>query len=794
MKKRIGFLILILCLLTFGYQTKEAYAKAELEVDAEIGINNKIKQQKGAPLKVTITNNGDDFSGDFVIDAEVNYSVGSALVFPLDIASGETKTFTIFLEGYSDNLLYGNTNTRKDYFHFYEGGIEKGKKIKYKGDHYVTPSILEYDAKFIYAITNNEDRLAGIKKIPQFASMPVQTFFINQTNMTLPEEANALQMIDVIAFDEVSISDLSDAQQQALYTWVQQGRTVVVGANDLGEAAAGIFAKQLPLVLSGDTHVIPKGSLEKLTGNGVFTEDISVRQASLKQGSTVISNVEDKTLAASTPIGQGKLIQTTFSLGDEPLASMAGYGKLLTNIFSLQNNTSNYGYSPSFGYGENWTYTNELFPSFKFSAGWVIALIIVYIIIIGPVLYFILKRRDKREKMWLYIPIISILCSIAFFGFGAKDRILKPQIQQMALYEVQNDGTLIGTYTNALLTNKGGDFVFETDANTSAIASSPYNPITNSGELHNSSYIKKTATGNEVTLNDLKYWSVQSIIGKTTITDGGKLDIQLEVKQGKLTGTVKNSLPIDLKDVSVLTGTKKINLGDLDAGDTTNVSEDISVQTLPPAINGYGGNYYNPTLIQDLHEAKLDTVRSTAIDSANHLKQPIITAWSESSLVPVKFKGNADMSTISYFVQPFSPTIHFDGEVKLLKDNFNVEIESIDPNDHAYVDEFDSNKFYMGAGEQKLLYRLSSSMNLSDFTWNELEIIFDSNLMTLEILNQKTSQYEAIGNSPHILSSNIKDYILEDEAIVLKAKRVGVDDGQSIKLPTFILKGVKNND
>lgn len=793
MKKRTGLIILFICLLTFSYQTKEVFAKAALEVDAEIGINNKIKQEKGAPLKITITNNGDNFSGDFVIDAEVNYNIGSALVYPLDIAAGETKTFTIFLEGYSDNLLYGSNNTRNDYFHFYEGGIEKGKKIKYEGDHYVTPNILQYDSTFIYAITNNEDRLAGMKKISQFSNMPVQTFFINQTeNMALPEEANALQMIDIIAFDEISISDLSEAQQKALYLWVQQGGTVVVGANDLGDAAAGIFTESYPLVFNGDTHVISKESLEIVTGNGVFTDDISIRQASVKEGSTILLNVEDKILAASTPIGQGKLIATTFSLGDEPLASMAGYGKLLTNMLSLQSNTSNYMYHPSYFNSDNWKYMNELFPSFKFSAGWVISLIMIYIIIIGPVLYFILKRKDKREKMWLYIPIISILCSIAFFGFGAKDRILKPQIQQMAMYDIQSDGTLIGTYTNALLSNKGGDFVFETDANTSAIATNGFNPLTSSNELHRSSYIKKTATGAELTLNDLDYWSVQSIIGKTTISDGGKLDINLEVKQGKLTGTIKNALPVNLKDVSVLTGSNTINLGDLAAGETINVSEDTSLQTLPPPIMGYTGNYYNPSPNQDIFETKLDMLKSNAIDATNYLKQPIITAWSDSSLLPLKYKGNADMSTVSYFVQPFSPTIHYDGEVKLMKDNFNVDIESIDSNEYGYVDDLDKNKYYMGTGEQKLFYRVSSDIKLNDFTWNELEILFDTNVMSLEILNQTTSQYEIIENSPHMLSSNISDYILEGEAIVFKTTRVGIDNGQSVKLPTFILKGVKN--
>lgn len=791
LKKISGFLFFIVCLLAIiNYQPGEAYAKAELEVEAEIGLNNKIKQEKGAPLKVTITNHGDDFSGDFVIDAELSYQIGSALVYPLDIASGESKTFDTFLEGFSEELMY--SNTPKDFFHFYEGGIEKGKKIDYKGDHYLTPSILEYEAKFIYAVTDNVDRLAVVKKINQFSAMSVQPYFINQTEgIQLPEEARALEMIDIVLFDEITISDLTNEQQQALYSWVQQGGTVLIGDSDLGDAAAGIFAKQLPLVLSKGHHVLTKDNLENLTTNGVFSGDIQVKEASLKQGSTIISSVENKIVAASTEIGQGKLIQTTFSLGDEPLSSMAGYAKLLSTILSLETMNQQYVYNPSFGQGHNWTYYNELFPSFQFSSGWIITFIIIYIIIVGPVLYFVLKRFDKREKMWLYIPVVSIVCSLAFFIFGAKDRLIKPQIQQMALYEIQNDGTLIGSYANSLLTNKGGDFVFETDTKTSAIATMPTNIMNRTGDLHNTSYIKKTATGSELTLNDLNYWSVQSFVGKTILSEAGKLEMQLDFEQGKLTGTVKNTLPVNLKDVTVLTGTKKIVLGDLEAGGTLNVSKETDSQTLVSAMNDYNNSYYNyPAVTDDLFEMQLETIKTIAIDNSSNTKQPIITAWSDSSLVPVKFKGNANMSTISYFVQPFTANIILKGEVSLTNKDFTTEIEPIDTSNYSHIDMENPNHAMISEGEHRLLFRMASNMKLSEMTLQELETTYDSRHMELEILNQKTGEYEAIEDSPGTITSNLSDYILEDETIAFKITRVGIDNGESVKLPTIKLKGV----
>ncbi len=77
---------------------------------------------------------------------------------------------------------------------------------------------------------------------------------------------------------------------------------------------------------------------------------------------------------------------------------------------------------------------NEIFPSFEVSVSYMLIVIILYILIIGPILYFILKKIDKREQAWWIIPIMSVALSIVLFIFGAKDRIVQPQIQQSAFF------------------------------------------------------------------------------------------------------------------------------------------------------------------------------------------------------------------------------------------------------------------------------------------------------------------------------------------------------------------------
>src|SRR5699024_2375253 len=87
-------------------------------------------------------------------------------------------------------------------------------------------------------------------------------------------------------------------------------------------------------------------------------------------------------------------------------------------------------------------------------------------IIIGPILYFVLRKFDKREYAWGLIPVIALVTAVAIFFIGGKDRLVKPQIQQLALFRVNNDQSVTGVYSNSLLTNKAGDYLFTMDNET----------------------------------------------------------------------------------------------------------------------------------------------------------------------------------------------------------------------------------------------------------------------------------------------------------------------------------------
>lgn len=781
-------------MLVVGYAlpVSEASAAPTLEVQAKAGISGKAKYQSVTPLQVTVKNNGADFSGDMAINAFNSYQAASALVVPIDIAAGEEKTFTLYLDSLAD---YGYSDA--DLFAFYEGDIEKGKKVAYKGTKRLQANFLEANSTFVYTLTDKSDRLSAYLRLSQFApSTSVEVFNLNQLkDYTLPEVAQGFAMANIIAVDEIAIADLSPKQQEALLKWVQDGGTLLLGGAEQINETAGVFKDYLPLSLSQQTASVSADSLTKLSGGGIFTQAIPVYTATENKGSIPVLKDNNIILAAKKQVGSGEVVQTTFSLGDQPLASMDGYAALTAKMLDIQTmsqQTQMQGQSTMDQLSYELGSINELFPSFEVSVSYMLIVIILYILVIGPLLYFVLKKMDKREHAWWVIPAISVVLSIALFIFGAKDRIVQPQVQQSAFFKVNEDSSVNGYYVESILTNRSGDFVVNADNNTSALAfRNNYNLTGTAGSLHESSYIKEHANGSTLTLRDLSYWSVQSFGGKTAAQNIGKMDVDITLKDEKLSGTVKNNFPFALKDVTVISGTKEVKLGDIEPNATLKVDQEMKTTVLQKPSNFNNYNYDYPKKKEEVDPLRIDRMKSQALLLVENEKQPVITAWAEQAIVGVELDTSVKMSPISYFVQPFDGKVEMSGPFTMKRNNFSYNLSPQSSN--AYFDKIDEqlNTWYMQDG----LYELSIEMpdNFMSFvqSLNELTISNkDVKRMQLSIWNNTTSAYEPLVDTKQVFTKDITQYFNDKGELLLEIKFGPDQTGEQTKLPEIELKGV----
>ncbi|MED4890002.1 hypothetical protein [Lysinibacillus fusiformis] len=785
--------LLVMLMMSFLLPSTQAQAAAPLEVKATAGISGKAKYQSVVPLQVTVKNNGADFSGDMAINSSNSYEAASALVVPIDIAAGEEKTFTFYLDGLADN---GYSDA--DLFAFYEGNIEKGKKIAYKGTKRLQSNFLDPTSTFVYTLTDKSDRLSALLRLSSFVPQNnVEIFNINQLkDYTFPEDEQGLAMANVIVVDEVAIADLAQKQQEALLKWVQDGGTLLLGATDQVDATAGVLKEYLPMSLSQEMTAISAETLTKLSGGGIFTQPISIHTATNHEGSLPVLTENNIVLASKKKVGSGEIIQTAFSLGDQPLASMDGYAALLAKLIDIQSISQqgmmSQGQSPLDQISYELRNINELFPSFEVSVSYMLIVIILYIIIIGPVLYFVLKKVDKREHAWWIIPVFSIILSIGLFIVGAKDRIVQPQVQQSAFYRVNEDSSLNGYYVESILTNRSGDFIVNTDKNTTAVAMRNYNNFTGTvGDLHESSYIKENANGSTLTLRDLNYWSVQSFGGKTSAQNIGKMDVDITLKNEKLTGTVKNNFPFELKDVTLISGVKEVKLGDIKANGTLQVDKEMKTTVLqkPSIFNSY--NYSYPSQKDEVDPMRVERMKTLALPLVENDRQPILTAWTDQAIVGAELETSANMSPITMLVQPFKGKVELSGPFTMKRNNFTYSLNSLSAS--GYFDKIDEelNNWYLSDGLYELTMAMPDQFMDAVESLNELTISNkDVKRMQLSIWNNATNMYEPLVDTKQVFTDNIKNYINQDSEVRLEIKYGPDPTGEQTKLPEIELKGV----
>ncbi|WP_446935950.1 hypothetical protein [Lysinibacillus fusiformis] len=785
--------LLVMLMMSFLLPSTQAQAAAPLEVKATAGISGKAKYQSVVPLQVTVKNNGADFSGDMAINSSNSYEAASALVVPIDIAAGEEKTFTFYLDGLADN---GYSDA--DLFAFYEGNIEKGKKIAYKGTKRLQSNFLDPTSTFVYTLTDKSDRLSALLRLSSFVPQNnVEIFNINQLkDYTFPEDEQGLAMANVIVIDEVAIADLAQKQQAVLLKWVQDGGTLLLGATDQVDATAGVFKDYLPMSLSQEMTSISAETLTKLSGGGIFTQPISIHTATNHEESLPVLTENNVVLASKKKIGSGEIIQTAFSLGDQPLASMDGYAALLAKIIDIQSISQqgmmSQGQSPLDQISYELRNINELFPSFEVSVSYMLIVIILYIIIIGPVLYFVLKKVDKREHAWWIIPVFSIVLSIGLFIVGAKDRIVQPQVQQSAFYKVNEDSSLNGYYVESILTNRSGDFIVNTDKNTTAVAMRNYNNFTGSvGDLHESSYIKENANGSTLTLRDLNYWSVQSFGGKTSAQNIGKMDVDITLKNEKLTGTIKNNFPFELKDVTLISGVKEVKLGDIKANGTLQVDKEMKTTVLqkPSVFNSY--NYSYPSQKDEVDPMRVERMKTLALPLVENDRQPVLTAWTDQAIVGAELETSANMSPITMLVQPFKGKVELSGPFTMKRNNFTYSLNSLSAS--GYFDKIDEelNNWYLSDGLYELTMAMPDQFMDAVESLNELTISNkDVKRMQLSIWNNATNMYEPLVDTKQVFTNNIKNYINQDSEVRLEIKYGPDPTGEQTKLPEIELKGV----
>jgi hypothetical protein len=401
----------------------------------EAGYEGYFRPEQWVPLLINVSNNGPDISGELRVTSS-NTSALSAGAYstPIELPMNSSKQVFLYI-----TLGYGAGDVK----------VELANR----------DGIIADDTKPVKAASQSDLITAVITESPRGAidlrNVNPGTGEGHQINWrvdNIPPLAPALRALDVLMLTDMDSGKLTTGQRQAIQQWVSAGgHLIVTGGPNWQRTQIGV-ADLLPVQASGSTTLTSLPSLSAYAGRPmdklavVNGNVIVVAQGVLTADANVLAQESGIPLLVRRQHGAGHVDYLSIDPGLEPYLSWTERGKFWFTMFTTT------GQRPDWSNGI--TEPNAAFQAANFIKGLrlpdvfqLCGFLAVYIILIGPLNYLVLKRLGRRELAWVTIPIIITLCSTTAYMTGFSLRGTQAIINRLALVQVfpgSNQGRVMG--------------------------------------------------------------------------------------------------------------------------------------------------------------------------------------------------------------------------------------------------------------------------------------------------------------------------------------------------------------
>jgi hypothetical protein len=764
-------------------------AKAEsvnMKVSVEAGFDGKVKRGKGFPLSIQLENNGEAFKGDLLIQFNPSYNTGGSLSVHVDVPEGSSKTYQVAVPGVIEDSPAFHQN--QPIIHLYKGDWASGEKVQFQGDKTFKPRYIDPSERIIGVLSENYDRLKELRVLPSrsYQMLPL-------TKEQLPKQGLGLEMVDYLVIDEYAISQLDKQQQLAIKEWIQSGGVLVAGAAPDASGSYGELYSILPMKLEKES-LGATSFLLTAKNDHIDFDKIGLFTGPIEKGAEVLQNSGSEPVVIRKAFGNGSILQTSFSLGDEPLSTWKGYSSWFGDfLLNADQNQSTYYRNGQDLYEQlYWDFaeTNEFFPASNYSVGQLIIIMLVYLIVIVPVLYFVLRRFDKREHSWWIIPSLAIIMSAIVFGLGARDRIAEPQLNQMGVYTLK-EGQLSGIQASTLLSNSSGQYKFQVPK--SDFQAVPYLRSSNVYDPTSEGVLEEQRKVDEITFKKVGYWSSKTIYGRAQTKTEGGFTVNLSLKNNQLTGTVENGFPFDFEELFIWSGNNKITIGPVKKGETLKVDQKIKQNFLSGPSMLSNNNMY-PHQQADLEKMKTERLQYAAFTFLKvGSQQPLLGGITKDEVVDVDLVGKKEKhNNLNLVLAPFTAESDFIGKFSLPTELLNTRVEVVSGNIHEKGINGIPNEMMMEDGEYDYIIQLPKQIKDKKFQLDSVKLQMNGQFIQYSILNRKTGEYLPIQDNQNVFTLNKEDqleqFFSKDGELLIKVHKNTKGDPY-VYLPSITVKG-----
>ncbi len=670
-------LAVLFFLLLVPSTTQRVYAQSQGDVTltAQLGFDGSCKLNTWIPIRVKVENKGADFNARVQVSYQNDKAGQSAYAIDLSLPTNSRKEMFLYL--YPDGYL-GKLSV----------DVLSGDKVLA-----TTPLNIKCIA--------GENTLIGVissDSLPQFASLRDAPFtgFVRVAQLQLadlPDQSQGWDGLDALVISGADTGSITDPQRTALKDWLAQGGKLFVAGGPKWQGAASGLGDLLPIALNGTRTLSSLSALQSyIQSSAPLDNSVSavVATGQVRPNAVVLLEQDGVPLLVEKQIGAGTIYFFAADPALQPLDKWSGMSVLYDALLGSQSAR------PA------WTNTTWDVPAANQALAalpslglpptlYVLCLLGIYILVIGPINYFVLRRLKRQEWAWISIPAFVVLFTLVAYFSGFLIRGPRPILNRLTIAQAW-DGvdqaqtrSLVGVYaparTKYTLQTGNAFLAYPFDSNGESLQA-------NQGWL-------AVRQDQDVLLPDVL---VESGGMKAAFLSGNlpalaithNLVLSLNAGFPKITGTITNNSKYTLRDVVLLTSDDRRKLGDLPPGAKKDVQlylmsdpkgsdiSDAQANGGYPYYPSYGSGKVDDRLVRQ--QALLQSLQTSGQRSARVTSGIYLTGWLDDPLLSTTVQGQSpeNYDTTFYTLQ-LSPTVQQDaGPIKLTPGLFQWESSTPD--------------------------------------------------------------------------------------------------------------------
>lgn len=791
MKKILCKILLVLVFLftAIGFGSAEtalATGTEKIRAKVTVGFDNNYKIGYSAPINITLINNGDNIDGEVEIRVPSTRGKYMSYVKPISLQKGAEKSITI-------NVPVSINRSKYD-LNIYNNG----KKV-YED---VVSTIASNNATaFIGILSDDFNSLSYINKVPANGGVSLLSRTIRLDDKNFPDDIFTLNAFDVLVINDFDTNLLSKGQYDTLKQWVANGGTLLIGTGSKYNKTLSVFKDDFITGSQGSMSEITTSRIYELATNGDSKTGVKVDVLSLTiKSSNVLMKEENISMVQSLKKGRGVIGILAFDLGQAPFTNWNNSTAFVEELLRMldgdkteSNNVYQYAQDNLYWLRNAMDQFSEM-DSAKTSSFYII--LFIYVLVVAPLSYLVLKKIDKREFMWITVPVFAIIFGFVVYISGSGTRLGEITTNMVSFLNIDEEGnvsseTFAGIYNankrKVTVTGQNGQKIFPLSSD---YYNNPNDPEVN--EVMEAKIFSDLNGGIEYRNSSLLETRMLKIQEKSKSI--GRVETKLFVKDGKIVGEIHNGTSLDLIDCIVIIPDGYYKIDRLKSGET------IKLDSL--SKTSANGNVFQ--IIQNV----FFQFRSISNVKGDERKR-VIDKNQEGNILQGMFNNkNGQSSNISFIgfskTQIHDPLMINGSKAKKYERNilyFPLQIEisegemmkypfgfvpyTIANNTTVNYDPY-NNMFY-GNGSAEILYRLDKDMQVEEIQFDTLNRK-TSGSSNYSIFNVKENAYEELVTGK-MTGETLKKYLLPDNQVKIRLELKDSDGS----LPQMAATGRKNN-